>query len=101
MNLTKIAKKSIPILRNKYLIAFTLLVLWLLFFDRNNIPVRIQNLNHLHQLQKDKTYYKSRIKKDSKRLNQLKTNNKNLEKFAREEYLMKKNNEDIFIIIEE
>ena len=31
----------------------------------------------------------------------LKTNNENLEKFAREQYLMKKDNEDIFIIVEE
>lgn len=42
-----------------------------------------------------------RIDKDTKRLDQLKTNNKNLEKFAREQYLMKKDDEDIFIIVEE
>ena len=41
------------------------------------------------------------IKKDKNRIHELKTNRDNLEKFAREQYLMKKKNEDIFIIIEE
>jgi len=101
MNLHKIAKKLIPILRNKYFISLVLFLVWLLFFDHNNLVDRVKDLNHLHQLQKDKTYYKMRIEKDSKRLNLLKTNDKNLEEFAREEYLMKKDNEDIFIIVEE
>ena len=44
---------------------------------------------------------KERIDADSRRLEQLKTNNKNLEKFAREQYYMKKADEDIFVVVEE
>ena len=78
-----------------------MVIVWLLFFDRNNLIDRVKELRHLHQLEKDKKYYIERIDKDSKRLEQLKTNNKNLEKFAREQYLMKKENEDIFVVVEE
>lgn len=94
-------KKILPFIKNKYIIAFLVFLIWLMFFDRNNLVDRIRELNHLSQLEKDKEYFKERIETDSKRLEQLKTNNKNLEKFAREQYYMKKENEDIFVVVEE
>jgi cell division protein FtsB len=48
----------------------------------------------------EKEYYLERIAEDSKKLNELMTNDENLEKFAREQYLMKKPDEDIFLIVE-
>lgn len=97
----KIWKKILPYVKNKFIITLVVFFIWILFFDRNNLIDRAKELQHLHQLQKDKKYYIERIDKDSKRLEQLKTNNKNLEKFAREQYLMKKDNEDIFVVVEE
>ena len=97
----KIWKKILPFVKNKYILTILIFIVWLLFFDTNNLIDRAKEMNHLLQLEKDKKYYIERIDKDSKRLEQLKTNNKNLEKFAREQYLMKKDNEDIFVIVEE
>ena len=97
----KIWKKILPFAKNKYILTILIFIVWLLFFDRNNLIDRVKEMNHLRQLEKDKKYYIERIDKDSERLEQLKTNNKNLEKFAREQYLMKKDNEDIFVIVEE
>ena len=97
----EIWKKVLPIIKNKFVLTIFIFIIWLLFFDRNNLVDRAKELHHLRQLERDKKYYIERIDKDSKRLKQLKTNNKNLEKFAREQYLMKKDNEDIFVIIEE
>ena len=94
-------KKIRPWVRNKYIITILIFIIWLLFFDNNNLVDRIKEINHLRQLEKDRKYYLERIDKDSKSLQQLKTNNKNLEKFAREKYLMKKDNEDIFVVVEE
>jgi len=94
-------KKIRPWVRNKYIITILIFIIWLLFFDNNNLVDRIKEINHLRQLEKDRKYYLERIDKDSKSLQQLKTNNKNLEKFAREKYLMKKENEDIFVVVEE
>lgn len=98
---TTIWKKILPYIKNKYILTLFIFIIWLLFFDHNNLVDRVKDIRSLRQLEKDKTYYIERIDKDTKRLEQLKTNNKNLEKFAREQYLMKKDDEDIFIIVEE
>jgi len=95
-----IIQTLIKILKKKYLLASVLFITWLSLFDGNNLIDRASALCTLHQLEKDKKYYTEKIKSDSKKLEELKTNNDNLEKFAREQYLMKKENEDIFIIID-
>jgi len=61
----------------------------------------MRDVNTLNQLEKDKLYYQERIEEDRKRIEELKTDDENLEKFAREQYLMKKENEDVFYIVEE
>ena len=94
-------KRILPLVKNKFIITSISFIIIVVFIDSNNLVDRVKELRHLHQLEKDKQYYIDRIEKDSKRLEQLKTNNKNLEKFAREQYLMKKDNEDIFVIVEE
>ena len=88
-------------LRNKYLIAVTVFLVWLLIFDNNSLIERVKYLNTLHELEEEKQYYLERIEEDSRRLNELKTDRDNLEKFAREQYFMKKENEDVFVIVEE
>ena len=88
-------------LRNKYLIAFLVFFVWLLIFDNNNLIDRVKYLHTLHDMEEERAYYLTRIREDSSRLNELKTDRENLEKFAREQYFMKKENEDIFVIVEE
>ena len=95
-----IVQTFIKIFRKKYLMASVLFITWLFLFDGNNLIDRASALHTLHQLERDKKYYTEKIKSDSKKLEELKTNNDNLEKFAREQYLMKKENEDIFVIID-
>lgn len=100
--LLNIDKEKLPsILRNKYFVASVIFILWIAFFDQNNLVERYKNKRYYSKLSSDMEYYKSRIEKDNRRLNELKTDKENLEKFAREEYFMKKPNEDIFIIVEE
>ena len=99
MRLKKLWFWILPLLKNKYTLTLIIFLGWLAFFDQNNLVDRVQNLNQLHQLEKDKIYYTNKIKQDSTRLEELKTDKANLEKFAREQYLMKKKNEDIFIIV--
>jgi cell division protein FtsB len=90
----------LPLLKNKYTLTLILFIGWISFFDQNNMMDRIQNMNQLHQLEKDKLYFIKKIKEDSTKLHELKTDSRNLEKYAREQYLMKKDNEDIFIIVD-
>jgi cell division protein DivIC len=87
--------------RNKFMIATAIFILWIAFFDDDNLIERFQNISQIRKLNKDKEYYIQKISEDSERLKELKTNNKNLEKYAREQFLMKKDNEDVFVIVEE
>lgn len=98
----KLAKKYIPkLIRSKYTITFLIFFVWLLFFDHHSIVDRKINQSKIESLEKEKAYFIKKIETDSKKIHELKTNRKNLEKFAREQYLMKKKNEDIFIVIED
>lgn len=87
--------------RNKYLITIILFIIWVALFDSNNFINRYKLIQNLNELEKDKRYYIEKIKQDSIQLQELKTNKQKLEKFAREHYFMKKENEDIFVIVEE
>lgn len=94
-------KNKIPsFIRNKFVLTSLIFLIWILLFDSNNILDRMKDLRNLKQLERDRVYYLEQIKTDSARLQELRTNDKNLEKFAREQYLMKKDNEDIFIVID-
>lgn len=90
-----------PLLRNKYVLTTLGFIIWLLFFDRHDIISQIKLRKELHKLEEEKAFYVKEIEKDTKNLNELLTNPKTLEKFAREKYLMKKDNEDIFVIVNE
>ena len=57
--------------------------------------------SEIRQLEDDREYYMEQIQKDSARLSELTTNKENLEKYAREQFLMKKSNEDVFVVVEE
>ncbi len=69
---------------------------WMILFDSNSI-INHRRLNKkINQLKKDQTYYIDQIKTDSITLEKL-TNEEGLEKYAREKYYMKKENEEIFL----
>jgi uncharacterized membrane-anchored protein YhcB (DUF1043 family) len=94
-------KKIIQILKNKYVLITLAFIIWLLFFDKNNMISQKKLRKNLKQLKHDKEYYKKEIQKDSISTQELLTDTSNLKKFAREKYLMKKDSEDIFLIIRE
>jgi cell division protein FtsB len=87
--------------RNKYMLTTCLFILWMLMFDQNNLNERRKNNRDYNQLIREREYFQAKIEENRKRIQELKTNNDNLEKFAREQYLMKKDNEDIFIIVDD
>lgn len=87
------------LLRNKYFIAGTAFLVWMLFFDRNDLMSQYEYRTQLNKLEAEKEFYTRESAKAVKDLNELTTNKIKLEKFAREKYLMKKENEDVFVII--
>jgi len=93
---------SVPdFLKNRYVITAFLFLLWMLFFDQNDIISQVKLKNQLHQLDKDKAYYLEQIDVTQSELENLLNDNEKLERFAREKYLMKKPNEDLFVIVYE
>jgi cell division protein FtsB len=87
-----------PVLGNKYALVLILFGVWMVFFEENDLLSRFKNDQKIRKLNDEIAYYKNEIEESSRKMRELQSNNENLEKFAREEYLMKKANEDIFII---
>ena len=90
-----------PWVKNKYVLTIAVFTVWMLFFDQNNAVDRLKMSGEIRQLEADRRYYTGEIEKDSTRLHELTTDRDNLEKYAREQFLMKKENEDVFVVIEE
>ena len=95
----KFIEKIPPSLRNKYLLTIILFIFWLLLLDSNNLISRYKEIKNLRKLRTDKEYYSKRIEDDKRKLQELRTDNQNLEKFAREQYRMKKPDEDLYIVM--
>lgn len=95
-------KKFLNILKNNYyIIIFAVFLLWMFLFDKNDLVSQYQHMQKLRGLEKDRDYIKQEIKIIEKDINDLSTDKEHLEKFAREKYLMKKENEDVFVIVKE
>ncbi len=86
---------------NKYLIVLLVFTVFIVFFDEHNLIDRFRTYREIKSLEKEMKFYQDEIEQTKKKKNELKSNNENLEKFAREQYLLKKPNEDIFIIKEQ
>ena len=87
--------------RNKYFLAAFSLLVWLSFFDRNDFISQYQYHKKLKDLQKEQQYYQDEIGQMRKDMHELLGNPRNLEKYAREQYRMKKDNEDVFVMMKE
>src|SRR5687767_8263706 len=91
--------RMLPHLKNKYIITIIVFFAWMLCFDRNDIITRVKLKNQLSKLREEKEFYKEEIKKVEETHAQLFSNEETLEKFAREKYLMKKDDEEVFLIV--
>lgn len=87
-------------LRNKYFISFAAFCAIIFFFDKNDIFTQIGRGKELKELQQSKSYYTTRIAAERKESEALKTNPAAVEKLAREKYLMKRDNEELFLVPE-
>lgn len=87
-------------LKNKYFISFAIFVAILLFFDKNDLFTQVARHRELKNLQQSKKYYTTQIAVQRKELDELKNDPATIEKYAREKYLMKRDNEDLFVVPE-
>lgn len=94
-------KKLPRAFRNFYIVTGLIFLVWMLFLDSNDFLSRYKLTSKLRSLEGQKEYYLEKIKEVEKDKEELMGTPELLEKFAREKYLMKKETEDIFVVVEE
>ena len=93
-------KKTLKIFTNKYILTIIGFIVWMCFFDQRDIFNTIEQKGKLNQLLAKKHYYEKEIATAQQELADLQNSSTSLEKFAREKYLMKKDGEDVFLIVD-
>lgn len=90
--------KAYPVLRNKFVFTGLAFFIWMSFFDENNLIDQFRSSSRNTDLEESMEFYVEEIEKSKDELNVLATDQERLERFARERYLMKKENEEIFVL---
>lgn len=87
--------------KNFFFITSTLFLVWMLFFDSNDLFLQYQRTNKLHQQEAKREFYLSKIEEVKADRMELLSDEALLEKYAREKYLMRKPTEDLYIVVNE
>ena len=89
--------KTLRFLSNRYVLILIVFLIWMTLFDENSFLIDHEFNKELNKLETDKEFYQTEIDTDKKKIDKLE-DPEQLDKYAREEYNMKKENEDIYII---
>jgi cell division protein FtsB len=90
-------KKWFSIVSNIYVLVLTIFTVWMLFFDTNSLLIHRELRKEINKLEKQQEFLKNEISKDRAIIEKL-SDPKELEKFAREQYYLKRKNEEIYLI---
>jgi cell division protein FtsB len=93
-------KRLFDLFKNKYFLVTLAFVVFMIFFDKNDLFSQYQTYQQVSKLKKERDFYLKETAAVNKDLDELNSNPQKLEKFAREKYLMKKDNEDVFVIVQ-
>lgn len=94
-------KRLFELLRNKYFLAVVAFAVWMMFFDKNDMLSQYEYRTEVNKLQQEKDFYTKETALVKKDLSEIDSNLNTVEKFAREKYYMKKDNEDVFIVVKD
>ena len=86
--------------RHKYMITVLIFIVVIGFLDENSLIQRVKHRSEISALNSEREKYRKQYEEDTEKLKELTTNPEALEKIAREKYLMKKPDEDIFVFEE-
>lgn len=82
---------------NRFVLVTVFFVIWLFFFDTYAFFDHLKINGEIQKLEENRDYYKDEILKDEQTIKKL-HRMEEVEKYAREKYYMKRENEDIYII---
>ncbi len=88
------------VIQNKYLLSIGVFVVWIIFFDRNDLFTQYDRKQELKKLQTSATFYEKEIAGTRKNLTDLNNDPAVLEKMARENFYLKRSGEEIFIVLD-
>lgn len=97
----RILDKVPSILKNFYVLSALIFLIWILFFDSNDLVTQIKLSKKESELEKTKAFYEEKILEVKEDRKALLNDEDLLEKVAREKYFMKKPNEEVFVVVEE
>jgi len=86
------------VIKNKYLLSVVLFIVWISFFDRNDLITQYDRKKELDRLETSKQFYEGEIARTKKELTDLEEDTRVLEKYAREKFYLKRANEEVFIV---
>ena len=98
MDKLKVIFRKIKPFLNKYLITMVVFLAFIIFVDENNVIRRVQYETKIRELKQDIRHYRKLSEESESKLKRLHSSNAELERVAREDYLMKKPNEDVYIV---
>ena len=96
----KIVDFFITYILNKYVIASVVFVFVMFTNEDYNIKTRYANAQKIRKLEAEIRYYQEETKKNKEKLDLLQSDKENLERFAREQFIMKKDSEDVFVVVD-
>ncbi|GAA4096623.1 septum formation initiator family protein [Mucilaginibacter panaciglaebae] len=94
-------KRLIDLFKNKFFLVTVAFAVWMIFFDKNDLLSQYQYHQEVNKLKEERDFFKDESEKVAKDLDELNSDPEKLEKFAREKYLMHKDNEDVFVVVKE
>lgn len=93
-------KRFVSVAKNKFLIASIAFFAWMLFFDRYDLPTQFNYQKEKNKLEQEKFFYSTEIEKLEVLIKDVQYNQAEIQRIAREKYKMKKDNEDVYVIME-
>ena len=96
----KVLSGFFRVVLNKYIISIIVFLVWISFFDRNDLFTQHERKQELKKLQTSALFYEKEIAQTRKNLTELNNDPAVLEKMARENFYLKRNGEEIFIVID-
>ncbi len=94
-------KRLIDLFKNKFFLVTVAFAVWMTLFDKNDLLSQYQYHEEVSKLEQERDFFQTETDKVSKDLEELTSNPQQLEKFAREKYLMRKDNEDVYVVVKE
>ncbi len=88
-------------IKNKYVIVLLSMLVYLLFLEETDLFTLGKYKSKVNDLDAQKAYLDEEIVETRQSITELSTDEVALEKFAREQHYMKRENEDVFVFIDE